>query len=82
LRYSARAAGDRHPPRFRSGHRDNETAGLLIGSKAPDKANRIVYNDKNGDVFYEATGKTGFALVRFAEIDPGLNLTHKDFMLV
>ena len=55
---------------------------FVIGNKAHDADDRIIYNDKNGKLFYDADGKGGAHQVLFATLDPHLDLSHSDFLIV
>jgi RTX calcium-binding nonapeptide repeat (4 copies) len=50
-----------------------------IGEHAHDGSDRIIYNDQTGALYYDADGKGGISQVKFAMLDPGLNLSHADF---
>ena len=54
-----------------------------IGSKAADKDDYVLYNNKTGVLSYDADGKKhGAAPVAFAQIDDHLKLTHADFLVI
>ena len=42
---------------------------FVDGNKAHDANDRIIYNDKNGKLFYDADGKGGEHQVLFARLD-------------
>ncbi|SDB37405.1 beta strand repeat-containing protein [Bauldia litoralis] len=52
-----------------------------VGAKATDKENRIVYDKKTGDLFYDKNGSKKGGAVLFAELDKHLKLDHKDFVV-
>ena len=52
------------------------------GTKADDKQDRIIYDKKTGDVFYDADGKKGDKQVLFAKLDEKLKLGADDFLVV
>ncbi len=52
-----------------------------IGKKAADAEDRIVYNSKNGDLFYDADGTGSAKAKHFATLDKGLALTEADFFV-
>lgn len=54
---------------------------FVIGTKAKDKSDRIVYNSKNGDLFYDPDGTGKAAQVKFAVMAPKLKLTAYDFVV-
>ncbi len=53
-----------------------------VGAAAADAQDRIIYNAANGNLMYDADGTGSIAAVVFARIDPGLALTHADFVLI
>jgi serralysin len=53
-----------------------------VGSGAADAGDRIIYNDANGDLIYDSNGDASGGATRFAVLDPGLHLTHQDFMVI
>ena len=55
---------------------------FVEGKKAHDANDRIIYNDKNGKLFYDADGKGGEHQVLFARLDKHLDLSHSDFLIV
>jgi Ca2+-binding RTX toxin-like protein len=53
------------------------------GSKAKDEADRIGFNKKTGDLFYDADGSgTQYAAVKFAQLEPMIALKANDFWIV
>ena len=55
---------------------------FFIGSKAHDGNDHIIYNAKNGKLFYDDDGKGGDAKVLFAVLDDHLHLKVHDFLMV
>jgi Ca2+-binding RTX toxin-like protein len=55
---------------------------LIIGSKAKEKDDHIIYNAKKGTLAYDADGKGGNDAIVFAEIGKKLALTADDFLVV
>jgi hypothetical protein len=55
---------------------------FVVGEKALDSNDRIIYNDKTGDLFYDADGKGTKAAIKFAEIDNLAKLTAADFLVI
>jgi len=53
-----------------------------VGAAAADAGDRIIYNDANGDLIYDANGNAAGGATRFAALDPGLHLTHGDFLVI
>jgi Ca2+-binding RTX toxin-like protein len=61
----------------------NISAGeFLIGAAAQDANDRIIYNSATGALSYDSDGVGGAAAIQFAEVTPGLGLTHLDFLVV
>ncbi|MCG7392212.1 hypothetical protein MHY87_04765 [Microvirga sp. ACRRW] len=53
-----------------------------IGTKAHDKSDRIIYNDKTGALFYDADGAgKKYGAVKFAQLNPKTLLKHDDFFI-
>jgi Ca2+-binding RTX toxin-like protein len=50
-----------------------------VGSAADSFSNRIIYDQKNGALFYDHDGAGGDAAVRFATLGKGLELTASNF---
>jgi hypothetical protein len=48
---------------------------------AKDASDRIIYDKDTGKLFWDEDGKGGEAKVLFADLAPGLNITHKDFFI-
>ena len=63
---------------------NNSVAGsqFVIGAAALDTNHRIIYNDATGAVYYDSDGTGAAAAIQFAWLDPGLALTHFDFLVV
>ena len=53
-----------------------------IGARARDADDRIIYDDITGALFYDANGTVPDERSHFATLDPGLNLTAADFLVV
>ena len=54
---------------------------FFIGKKAHDGNDTIIYNAKNGKLFYD-DGQGGHAKVQFALLDKHLDLHNSDFIVV
>jgi Ca2+-binding RTX toxin-like protein len=63
---------------------NNSVAGsqFVIGAAALEDQHRIIYDDTSGAVYYDSDGVGGVAQIQFAQLDPGLALTHFDFLVV
>ena len=59
-----------------------DKAEFFVGSKPHDKSDRIIYNAKNGDLFFDHDGKGGDAKVLFAVLDDHLHLKVGDFLMI
>ncbi|MEZ0171369.1 calcium-binding protein [Microvirga sp. TS319] len=55
---------------------------FIIGSKAQDKNDYIIYNRKTGYLFYDPDGSGSSSPILFAKLKPGLALTHNDFIVI
>ncbi len=53
-----------------------------IGGSATTSEQQIIYDDRNGDLFFDADGSGDVAQVRFATVSVNLGLTAEDFLLV
>jgi hypothetical protein len=55
---------------------------FVVGTKAKDKNDYIVYDKAKGVLYYDADGSGKGAAVKFAQIKKGLAIDHKDFFIV
>jgi Ca2+-binding RTX toxin-like protein len=55
---------------------------FFIGAAAHDRDDRIVYDSSTGSLIYDADGNDSDQAKVFAVLDPGLALTHDDFLIV
>jgi Ca2+-binding RTX toxin-like protein len=54
---------------------------FVIGTAAQDATDRIIYNNQTGELFFDRDGVGGVAAIQFAEVNPGVALTHLDFLI-
>ena len=57
------------------------SSAFTIGSAAQSAATRVIYDDKSGDLYFDADGTGSKAAVLFAHVDPHLALTSANFHL-
>ncbi|MCC2651195.1 MAG: alyA3 [Microvirga sp.] len=55
---------------------------FVVGTKALDSNDRIIYNDKTGALSYDADGSGSMAAIKFAEIDNLAKLSAADFLVI
>ncbi|MEH2233879.1 MAG: calcium-binding protein [Nostoc sp.] len=56
---------------------------FTIGTSATTIAQRFIYNDITGGLFFDQDGSAaGFSQIKFAQLSAGLSLTEKDFVVV
>ncbi|WP_157961489.1 calcium-binding protein [Microvirga flavescens] len=55
---------------------------FTIGSKAKDKNDYIIYDDKKGVLYYDADGSGKGKAVEFASVSKNLAMTYKDFFVI
>jgi hypothetical protein len=58
------------------------TGEFKVGTHAITPSQHIIYNPRNGFVFYDPDGNGGLPQVHFATMDHGVHLTHNDFLVV
>jgi cysteinyl-tRNA synthetase len=58
-----------------------KASAFIIGTKAADASDRIIYSSKTGDLFYDADGTGKGAAIQIAQLNPGLKLTADDFLI-
>ncbi|MEO1005553.1 MAG: hypothetical protein AAFW67_06810 [Cyanobacteria bacterium J06638_38] len=56
-------------------------AQFTIGAGAADASDRLIYNDLNGDLFFDIDGINAAKQVQIASLDSGLNLTTDNFII-
>ncbi|MFN6465135.1 MAG: beta strand repeat-containing protein [Nostoc sp. DedVER02] len=60
-----------------------QTSQFTIGTSATAIAQRFIYDDSTGGLFFDQDGSdTGFAQVKFAQLSTGLSLTNNNFVVV
>ncbi|MGO4704650.1 hypothetical protein AB4072_02590 [Microvirga sp. 2MCAF38] len=55
---------------------------FYIGTKAHDADDRIIYNKKNGALYYDPDGTGAKAAIKIATLTKNLKMTEKDFFIV
>jgi serralysin len=55
---------------------------VASGKNALDAADRIIYNQTNGGLFFDPDGAGGAVSIYFAQLAPGLALTAGDVLLI
>jgi hypothetical protein len=55
---------------------------FVVGTKALDSNDRIIYDNKSGALSYDADGSGSMAAIKFAEIDNLAKLTAADFLII
>ncbi|MBF9197168.1 polysaccharide lyase family 7 protein [Microvirga terrestris] len=55
---------------------------FVVGPKASDAREQIIYNNKTGGLFYDPDGSGQTRAIQFAKIDSGLKLTAADFLVM
>ncbi|MEQ9666817.1 hypothetical protein [Coleofasciculus sp. G2-EDA-02] len=58
-----------------------DSSQFTIGSRASDRSDRFIYNNRTGALFFDADGIGGSAQVQFATLDRGLNLSSSDIVV-
>ena len=53
-----------------------------IGKHAADHTDHIIYNSHSGALYYDPDGTGGAPKVEFAQLDPGLAMSHDDFTVM
>ncbi|MFL5188623.1 MAG: calcium-binding protein, partial [Microvirga sp.] len=55
---------------------------FVVGSKAHEKDDYLIYNKKTGVLSYDADGSGSKEAVEFAQLSKNLKLTYKDFFVI
>jgi Ca2+-binding RTX toxin-like protein len=63
-------------------HGKLSSSSFVIGDKALDSKDQIIYNNKTGALLYDADGSGRGAAVKFATIDDRLKITAADFVVI
>ena len=72
----------------RTGFQSFKTLGALskaqftIGSKASTSSHHLIYNDVEGELFFDPDGSGGAGQKLIANLSPLLNMSHKDFRII
>lgn len=61
---------------------DLRDSAFRVGSAAADASDRIIYNKAKGTLSFDADGVGGASAVRFAKVQPGLDLRAEDFFVI
>lgn len=54
---------------------------FVVGTKAKDKNDYVVYNDKNGRLYYDADGSGKGKPIEVATLSKNLKMTAADFLI-
>jgi Ca2+-binding RTX toxin-like protein len=57
-------------------------AAFTVGTAAADASDRIIYDGASGALYFDADGSGAAAQVKFAQLAPGLALSHLDFVVI
>jgi Ca2+-binding RTX toxin-like protein len=58
------------------------SSAFVVGDKALDSSDRIIYNNKTGALYYDADGNGSAAAVKFAVVENLAKLTAADFLVI
>lgn len=58
------------------------SSAFTVGTQAADSTDRIIYDNQNGRLLYDADGTGNSAAIHFATINPGLSLTASNFQVI
>jgi Ca2+-binding RTX toxin-like protein len=58
------------------------TDAFVTGTRAQDKEDRIVYDQKSGKLYYDQDGTGSKAQVQIATLSKGLTMTASDFLVI
>jgi len=58
-----------------------DSSAFVVGTKAKDKSDKIIYNNKTGELFYDPDGTGKAAQVKFAVLETKAKLTASEFFI-
>lgn len=58
-----------------------KASAFVIGTKAADAGDRVIYDSRSGELFYDADGAGNGAAIRIARLDSHLKLAADDFLI-
>lgn len=61
---------------------DLSSSAFHVGTKAHDSSDRIIYDNVNGKLLYDADGTGKVAAIQFASVGKGLSITASDFDII
>ncbi len=61
---------------------DLDAGAFQLGTAADDAADRIIYDQTTGKLYYDADGNGAGSQVLFAQVTAGAALTNADFQIV
>ena len=59
-----------------------KASAFVVGVKAADAGDRLIYDNRTGKLFYDADGTGKAAAVQIAQLDSHLKLTADDFLII
>lgn len=67
---------------FHLNHGTLRASRFVIGTTAKHPSDRLIYNLRNGSLFFDPDGTGSLEAVKIARLDGFLNLTHNDFVVI
>jgi len=55
---------------------------FVVGTKAKDGSDHVIYNQRNGQLLYDVDGRGGKDAVVFAKAQKGLDIEASDFLVI